>query len=267
MPGSARPGTTGLADAEYGQCVTSSQLGALAFFPVRYPDGFAGRLPAARENSVVTWNDPSDADHGSVVIWFGNSFGNLREEDGQPVGHGAIDIMAPIGCPVVLTTGQRVVDFWRYRGREIAGVTSTDAVPGTPEHSVDGGNAVRTIDARGFVHYYAHLRDPALVYQGRSYVGGHVIGYVGDTGAAAGNAHLHYQIRSPRALREGLDRRFGSLLAFESGPGLCSYNAYGGPLVNPYEELVRLALRFNPPAHRRGPHSSQYVLAPGSTPS
>jgi hypothetical protein len=106
---------------------------------VNYPAGFTARPPARREDAVVTWNASGTPEHGSVVAWFGDSFGNAREEGVEVVGHGAIDIMAPIGGPVVLTTDQRVVEYWLYRGRDIAGVTRTGTPEGSPEYSADAG--------------------------------------------------------------------------------------------------------------------------------
>ncbi len=241
-----------LREAERGIALPTD-LGSLDRFPVLYAAGFRSRPPARAEDRVVTWDD------GSVIVWFGNSFENDRGE----VTHGAIDIMAPFGSPVVVTSRQRVLDYWWY-GHAVRGVTTTDAAPGTPGHSEDGGNSVRTIDDRGFIHYYAHLRDAPEVRPGHLLQPGHRIGVVGDTGAARGKAHLHYQVKTPRVLRPRLDERYGAAPTAADPLLVLHYDGFGGRPVNPYAELVRLASRFAPAAVRRGPHSTQYKLAPGA---
>ncbi|MFN2502064.1 MAG: M23 family metallopeptidase [Pyrinomonadaceae bacterium] len=90
--------------------------------------------------------------------------------------HDAIDILAPVGTPVLAVADGEIVKFF-------------DSVPGgitIYQFSVD----------RKFVYYYGHLQRRAdginvgdLVTQGQE------IGYVGDTGnAGKGNYHLHFSI-------------------------------------------------------------------------
>jgi peptidoglycan LD-endopeptidase LytH len=89
--------------------------------------------------------------------------------------HHAIDIMAPLGTPVLA------------------------AAPGTVEkifESANGGHTiyVRTIDGRE-VHYYAHL-DTYLVGEKQAVQQGQRIATVGNTGSAASGApHLHFEVK------------------------------------------------------------------------
>jgi murein DD-endopeptidase MepM/ murein hydrolase activator NlpD len=239
-------------------CPVPQELGRLEHFPVRYPDGFTARPPARGEHHRVTWQAAGSAADGSVAIWFGNSF----ENDRHGTSHGAIDIHGPIGCPIVLTTRQQVFNMWRNGGRPTSGVTHADAAAGSPEFGGDGGNAVRAIDDRGFVHYYCHLQDHPRVTPGGVYPAGTVIGYLGNTGNA-GVAHLHYQVKTPRLLRAGPDSSYG--MALLTSAGLCIYEGRGQNNVDTYQNLVTLAQGFRPPAIRRGPNSNQYILQPGAT--
>jgi murein DD-endopeptidase MepM/ murein hydrolase activator NlpD len=90
--------------------------------------------------------------------------------------HNAIDIIAPVGTPVVATSdGEIAKFFYSVRG----GIT-------TYQYSPD----------KHFIYYYAHLQKRADNIQEHDFVKqGTIIGYVGDTGnAGAGNYHLHFSI-------------------------------------------------------------------------
>lgn len=98
--------------------------------------------------------------------------------DSRSVGriHDAIDIMAPLGTPVIATADGEIVQFF---DSELGGITiyqiSTD---------------------RKYVFYYAHLQKRADgIKLGDVVQRGSIIGFVGDTGnAGAGNYHLHFSI-------------------------------------------------------------------------
>lgn len=104
----------------------------------------------------------------------------LRDNFSQPRGrgrtHGAIDILAPRGTPVVA------------------------AVDGTIEKlffSKAGGVTIYQFDlARERVYYYAHLdRYAGGLREGQAVRQGDVIGYVGTTGnSPPGTPHLHFAI-------------------------------------------------------------------------
>lgn len=102
--------------------------------------------------------------------------------------HNAIDIIAPLGTPVVAAADGEIVKFF-------------DSKPGgitIYQYSVD----------KKIVYYYAHLQKRAENLREKDFVKrGDIIGYVGDTGnAGAGNYHLHfsvYEIQSPERYWEG----------------------------------------------------------------
>jgi murein DD-endopeptidase MepM/ murein hydrolase activator NlpD len=102
--------------------------------------------------------------------------------------HDAIDIMAPVGSPVLAAADGKVVKFH-------------DSVPGgitIYEQSVDGK----------YVYYYAHLQKRADgLKEGDPVRQGDVIGYVGDTGnAGPGNYHLHFsliEVTDPKRIWQG----------------------------------------------------------------
>jgi murein DD-endopeptidase MepM/ murein hydrolase activator NlpD len=90
--------------------------------------------------------------------------------------HDAIDIMAPLGTPVVATADGEIAKFF---DSEAGGITIY-------QYSVD----------KKYVYYYAHLQKRAENIKEKDFVRqGTVIGYVGDTGnSGAGNYHLHFSI-------------------------------------------------------------------------
>lgn len=102
--------------------------------------------------------------------------------------HNAIDIMAPLGTPVVAAADGEIAKFF---DSEQGGVT------------IYQYNKDKTI-----VYYYAHLARRADTIKEKDFVKrGTVIGFVGDTGnAGAGNYHLHFsvsKIESPERFWEG----------------------------------------------------------------
>lgn len=105
-----------------------------------------------------------------------DSFGDPRGEDGVR-GHGALDIPAPTGTPVLAAAGGTVEKLFE---------------------SQNGGHTiyVRSPDGR-FVYYYAHLDTyRADVRQGERVMRGQPIATVGATGDADPAApHLHFEIK------------------------------------------------------------------------
>ena len=90
--------------------------------------------------------------------------------------HEALDIMAPRGTPVLAASDGKVAKLFT---------------------SVPGGLTIYEFDPSGtYAYYYAHLDrySPGLM-EGRILKRGDVIGYVGSTGNASGDApHLHFAI-------------------------------------------------------------------------
>jgi murein DD-endopeptidase MepM/ murein hydrolase activator NlpD len=131
-----------------------------------------------------------------------DSFGDPR--GGGERGHGALDIMAPTGTPVLA------------------------AAPGTIEkifESADGGHTVyvRSPDRR-FVYYYAHLNAYAPGLSEGMYVEqGRQIATVGATGDASAEApHLHFEIKrmaGEQSWHEGEPLNPYPLLAGNARPG------------------------------------------------
>jgi murein DD-endopeptidase MepM/ murein hydrolase activator NlpD len=90
--------------------------------------------------------------------------------------HGALDIPAPRGTPVVSADAGRVLKLHTSQG---------------------GGLTIYVGDATGrFVYYYAHLdRYRPGIAEGQAVQKGEVLGYVGTTGNAPPNVpHLHFAI-------------------------------------------------------------------------
>jgi len=81
-------------------------------------------------------------------------------------------------------------------GTALAGGTVYSSCNGTVEYRFGTrmGHAVIITHADGFVTRYHHLRD-VYVSTGQSVGNGHPIGSIGDSGNAAGNPHLHFEIR------------------------------------------------------------------------
>lgn len=90
--------------------------------------------------------------------------------------HGALDIMAPRGTPVLSADFGTV---WKVRSNAL------------------GGRTVYVLDqTKEFVHYFAHLdRYAPGLAEGQVVRPGDVLGYVGTSGNASPNEpHLHYQV-------------------------------------------------------------------------
>lgn len=112
---------------------------------------------------------------------------DLKDDFTQPRGggrmHGAIDILAPIGTPVVAAVDGTIRKLFTSRA---------------------GGLTIYQFDrAEQRVYYYAHLDAYAPGLAENVFVKqGTVIGYVGTTGNAAGTPHLHFSIEDLPPTRE-----------------------------------------------------------------
>jgi murein DD-endopeptidase MepM/ murein hydrolase activator NlpD len=128
-----------------------------------------------------------------------DSFDDPR--DGGVRKHNAIDIMAPLGTPVLSVQDGRILRLTK---------------------SAKGGITAYATDLEDqFVYYYAHLdRYHPGIYAGRPLMRGDTIGYVGTTGNAPKNVpHLHFQV-----MRMPADKRF-----------------WNGDPINPYPLLRQTA--------------------------
>ena len=115
---------------------------------------------------------------------------------------------APVGLPSPLP-GQRLSDTWgaaRSGGRRHEGI-DIFAPHGTPINATTrgmvlnlgpnalGGRTVMVLGPGGQRHYYAHLERYPRLSRGDWIQAGDTVGYVGDSGNAAGTPpHLHYGI-------------------------------------------------------------------------
>ena len=105
---------------------------------------------------------------------FADTWGGARSEGRR---HEGVDIFAPRGTRVRSTTPGMV------------GRIGEDRL---------GGRTVTVTGPGGYHHYYAHLERYAALKVGDWVEAGAVVGYVGDSGNAAGTPpHLHYGVYTP----------------------------------------------------------------------
>jgi murein DD-endopeptidase MepM/ murein hydrolase activator NlpD len=152
---------------------TMIRFGGAPTSPPRPAEPAAG--PASTPQATMT---PS----GLVIPVAGVQAAQLTDTFGDPRGdgtrgHGALDIMAPAGTPVLAADGGTVEKLFE---------------------SENGGHTIYIRSANGkFVFYYAHLQDyrPGLA-EGDYVAKGAQIGTVGSTGDANVAApHLHFEVK------------------------------------------------------------------------
>ncbi len=158
----------------------------------------AARIKAQAE-AMAAAGDPS----GSIVNTGAGNTGKRRSGSSGFFDNG-VYVDGNIICPVAGSSG--FGDTWgapRSGGRRHKGVDMMSSM-GTPLVAVASGT-LRIISSRGIAgnsillranngntYFYAHLS----AYEGgeRSVEQGDIIGYVGDTGNATGNPHLHFEV-------------------------------------------------------------------------
>jgi murein DD-endopeptidase MepM/ murein hydrolase activator NlpD len=130
-------------------------------------------------DSQVSASGPLSVLRDMMMPVVGITASRLRDTYGAPRSghriHGAIDIHAPLGTPVVATVPGSI---WKIRSD-----------PG-------GGRTVHLLDESGkYVFYYAHLSRYAKgLHEGQSVQRGDLLGYVGRSGDVRGSPHLHLRI-------------------------------------------------------------------------
>ena len=114
---------------------------------------------------------------------FGDSWGAVRADVGW---HRGVDIFASRGAPVVAVA---------------------DGVLLSVGWNTVGGRRLWLRDRAGNLFYYAHLsRFAAIAAEGARVRGGTVIGFVGNSGDAAGGPyHLHFEVHPASLLSVGYD--------------------------------------------------------------
>jgi murein DD-endopeptidase MepM/ murein hydrolase activator NlpD len=116
-------------------------------------------------------------------VSFGDTWGAVRSDVGW---HHGVDIFAPRGAPLVAVADGVLLSVGWNR---------------------IGGRRLWLRDRAGNFFYYAHLsRFAALAVEGARVSAGTVIGFVGNTGDAAGGPyHLHFEIHPASLLSVGYD--------------------------------------------------------------
>jgi len=117
------------------------------------------------------------------------------------------------------------IDIFARRGTPVR--SSTEGIVMRVGSNRLGGLVVWVIGPGGQRHYYAHLERTANVQAGLRVEAGHVLGYVGNSGNAAGTPpHLHYGV-------------------YETGGAINPY-----PMLKAEPKAISTSLRAAPPAAR-----------------
>ena len=136
--------------------------------------------PSVRETGALVSAGPARVlPSGLIIPVQGVPANKLRRDFTDPRGggrtHGALDILAPTGTPVLAVTSGRIRKLFTSKA---------------------GGLTIYQYDsAEEICYYYAHLdRYAPGVVEGMTVAQGDVIGYVGVTGNARGTPHLHFSV-------------------------------------------------------------------------
>ncbi len=148
----------------------------------------------AISNSQIQSNLPAESSQTLMIPVVGIKREQLQDtyDNARSGGrvHNAIDIIAPVGTPVVAVSDGEIAKFF---------------------DSVRGGITIYQYSPdKHFIYYYGHLQKRADNIQEHDFVKqGTVIGYVGDTGnSGAGNYHLHFSIAvltDPKRIFDGTE--------------------------------------------------------------
>jgi len=152
---------------KYVTAVSTSRLSAMD--PVNA--AFTRRIPGSRFTMASTGSNWLMPVAGQSE--YSNSF--MVSRDNKEGIHGAIDVYAQKGTPIVSSVGGKVLSTRR---------------------SDIGGYTVRVQGDDGIVYYYAHMAEAAVVGAGQRINAGAHLGFVGDSGNAKGTTpHLHFSMK------------------------------------------------------------------------
>ena len=136
-------------------------------------------IPMRETGALVSGEPARVLSSGLIIPVQGVPSSALRRDFNDPRGggrsHGALDILAPMGTPVLAVAGGRIRKLFTSNA---------------------GGLTIYQYDAaEERCYYYAHLDRyaPGLV-EGMTVAQGDVIGFVGITGNARGTPHLHFSV-------------------------------------------------------------------------
>ncbi len=135
--------------------------------------------------------DDDPVENLRVPILFGVTADDLVPNFGDPRDGGArehegLDMLAPLGTPIV---------------------SPTEAVVIRVGDGARSGLYVSTANPGGETFVYMHLNEAADIDVGDSLDAGDLIGFVGNTGNASGGAaHLHFELREDREPTDPIDR-------------------------------------------------------------
>ena len=165
----------------------SSGLG-VGYFKHPNTQSFLKKYQAAQEKESVTratvpgaaqqWINPQGAPRGwlSPVAGPSEYSNSFRVPRNNRLGiHGAIDVYAAKGAPIVAPVGGRVL---------------------STKFGDKGGYTVRVQGDDGLTYYFAHMNEASVVKPGQQIQAGAHLGFVGNSGNARGTKpHLHFSVR------------------------------------------------------------------------
>lgn len=142
---------------------------------------------------------------GNQLVWWDpRTFYQDRDSGAR---HEAADIMAPHGARVVAARPGRVLETWTHAGEVRPGVG----------WNPQAGHYVRIAADPAYgggTDQYSHLASPAKVRPGERIRAGELLGYVGDTGSAAGTCpHLHLGTRDASGTAVDMEAQLRVLFA------------------------------------------------------
>jgi len=136
------------------------------------------RQPLPSMARAQEWTNPNGVPRGWLSpVAGGNEYSNsFRVPRNNKSGiHGAIDVYAKKGVPIVAPVGGKVLSV---------------------KYGDIGGYTVRIRGTDGLTYYFAHMDSQAVVNAGQTIQAGAHLGFVGASGNAKGTSpHLHFSIR------------------------------------------------------------------------
>ena len=186
------------------------------------------REPLPSMARAQEWTNPNGAPRGWLMPLAGqNEYSNsFRVPRNNKAGiHGAIDVYAKKGVPIVAPVGGKVL---------------------STKYGEKGGYTVRVRGTDGLTYYFAHMDSQSVVNAGDTIQAGAHLGFVGASGNAKGTSpHLHFSIRkgnqlvNPYSYLQG-SRNAGNYYSPESVPkgdeqsqtGSEKYNGLLGAISN-----------------------------------